>query len=129
MYSVLPTVRMRTVCVEQKSAKQQSDRIAYHRRIQNFLEECKLTVGGASVVYVVSHCYPIFLVLPDTSMNSIFSCTCIASLIASKHRLLFHLLTIFSQILIFVVIDGHAHNCGFHGTVRIASYIHKSKFI
>ena len=52
----------------------------------NFLEEGKIIVGGASVAFVVSHCYPIFMVfgimkeyysrrpvLPDTLMYSTFS--------------------------------------------------------
>ena len=55
-------MRMRTVCVkaEQKNTKQSdmTRRIAYH---QNFLKGGKLVVGVASVVCVVSHCYPRFL--------------------------------------------------------------------
>ena len=61
MYSVLPTVCMGTVCVEaeQKNDKQNS-RIRLQglltiREYQNFLEEGKLVVGGASVACVVSH--------------------------------------------------------------------------
>ena len=86
----MPTVRVRTVCakVEQKNAKQ-NNRTWLERLLairENFLEEGKLVVCGASVACVVSHRYPIFmifgiiqeycrrlLVLPDTFMYAIFS--------------------------------------------------------
>ena len=68
---------------------------------KKFLEEGKLVVGVASVVCVVSHRCPIFmifgilqeycmrlLVLPDTFMYTTFS---VASLVASNHRFLLHL--------------------------------------
>ena len=78
---------MRTVCVkaEQKNAKQNNQTwlggLLTIREYQNFLEEGKLVVGGASVACVVSCQHPIFmifgikqeycrrlLVLPDSSM-------------------------------------------------------------
>ena len=79
-------MRMKTVCfeAEQKSAKQNNrswlEGLLTVREYRNLLEEGKLVVGLASVVCVVSHCRPIFmifgtlqeycrrlLVLPDTS--------------------------------------------------------------
>ena len=83
---------VKTVCVdaEQKNAKI-NNRTWLNGQLtigehQNFLEEGKFIVGGASVVCVVSHRCPIFmvfgimqeycrrlLVLPDTSMYSTFS--------------------------------------------------------
>ena len=87
LYSVVPTVRMRTVCVEaeQKNTKQSNrswlEGLLTVRKYKNFLEEGKLVVGVASVVCVVSRRCPIFmifgifqeycrrlLVLPDTFM-------------------------------------------------------------
>ena len=80
------TVRVRTVCAkaEQKNTKQNNQTWLAIR--ENFLEEGKLVVCGASVACVVSHRYPIFmifgiiqeycrrlLVLPDTFMYTIFS--------------------------------------------------------
>ena len=85
-------MRVGTVCVEaeQKNDKQ-NNRIRLQglltiREDQNFLEEGKLIVGGASVACVVSHGYPIsmvfgimqeycrrLLVLPDTFMYTTFS--------------------------------------------------------
>ena len=65
---LLPTVCVRTVCVdvEQKNAKLNNRTwlnglltIGEH---QNFLEEWKFIVGGASVACVVSHRYPNFIV-------------------------------------------------------------------
>ena len=65
---LLPTVCVRTVCVdaEQKNAKLNNRTwlnglltIGEH---QNFLEEDKSIVGGASVACVVSHRFPIFMV-------------------------------------------------------------------
>ena len=89
---LLPTVRVRTVCVdaEQKNTKLNNRTwltgLLTIREHQNFLEEGKSIVGGASVACIVSHCCPIFmvfgimqeyrsrlLVLPDTSTYSAFS--------------------------------------------------------
>ena len=59
---------MRTVCVEaeQKNAKLNSQTrlkgLLTIREHKNFLEEGKLTVAGASVACIVSHCYPISMV-------------------------------------------------------------------
>ena len=83
---------MRIVCVEaeQKTAKQNTrswlEGLLTITEYQNFLEEGKLVVCGASVACVVSHHYPIFmifgilqeycrrlLVLPDTFMYTTFS--------------------------------------------------------
>ena len=88
----MPTLRVRTVCVEaeQKNTKLNIrtwlEGLLTIRDYQNFLEEGKLVVGGASVACVVSHRYPIFvifgimqeyckrlLVHPDTSMYTTFS--------------------------------------------------------
>ena len=109
LYSVMPTVCMRS-CVEaeQKNANQNNqtwlERLLTIREYQNFLEECKLVVCGASVACVVSHCYPIFmnfgiiqeycerlLVLPDTFMCTTFSWISVASLVVSNHCLLLRL--------------------------------------
>ena len=92
LYSVKPTVHVRTVCVEaeQKNAKQNNrtwfEGLLTIREYQNFLEEGKFVLCSASVACVVSHHYPIFmifgilqeycrrvLVLPDTSMYTTFS--------------------------------------------------------
>ena len=83
----MPTIRVRTVCAkaEQKHAKQNNwtwlERLLTIREYQNFPEEGKLVVCGASVVCVVTHRYLIFrifgimqeycrrlLVLPNTFM-------------------------------------------------------------
>ena len=99
---------VRTVCVdaEQKNAKLNNWTwltglltIGEH---QKFLEEGKSIVGGASVVCIVSHRYPIFMVfgimqeycarvlaLPDTLKSSTFSRICTPSLKANNRRLLF----------------------------------------
>ena len=67
--SVVPTVCLRTVCVEaeQKNAKQNNrswfERLLTIREYQNFLEEGKLVVGVASVACVVSRRCPIFMIL------------------------------------------------------------------
>ena len=89
---LLLTMCVRTACVdaEQKNAKLNNwtwlNGLLTIGEHQNFLEEGKSIVGGASVACVVSHCCPIFmvfgimqeyrswlLVLPDTSMYSTFS--------------------------------------------------------
>ena len=83
---------MRTVCVEaeQKNAKESNrswlEGLLTVREYPNFLEEGKLVVGVGSVVCVVSHHCPIFMifgilqeycrrlvVLPDTFMYTTFS--------------------------------------------------------
>ena len=80
---------------------------------QNFLEKGKLIVSGASVVCIVSHRCPIFMVygilkkycrrmlviLPDISMFSTFSLICIYSKLGSKQPSSTQLLTIYSKIL------------------------------
>ena len=89
LYSVVPIVCMRTICVEaeQKNAKGNSrswlEGLLTVREYQNFLEEGKLVVGVASVAFVVSRRCPIFgilqeycrrlLVLPGTFMYITFS--------------------------------------------------------
>ena len=107
LHSVVPTVHMRSVCVEaeQKNTKQNNqswlERLLTVREYQNFLEEGKLVVGVASVACVVSRHCPIFmifgilqeycrrlLVLPDTFMYTTFSWISVASLVASNRRLL-----------------------------------------
>ena len=78
---LLLTMLMRTVCVkaEQNNAKLNNQTLlnglVIIRGHENFLEEGKLIVGGASVDCIVSHRYPGFwkycsrlLVLPDTFM-------------------------------------------------------------
>ena len=89
---LLPTVYVRTVCVdaEQKNAKLNNwtwlNGLLTIGEHQNFLEEGKSIVGGASVACVVSYRGPIvtvfgimqeycrrLLVLPDTSTYIAFS--------------------------------------------------------
>ena len=108
---LLLTVCMRTVCVdaEQKNAKLNNwtwlNGLLTIGEHQNFLEEGKSIVGGASVACVVSYRCPIvtafgimqeycrrLLVLPDTSTYIAFSRTCIASLEANNRRLLLRIL-------------------------------------
>ena len=103
----MSTVRVRTVCAEaeRKNAEQNNqtwlERLLTTREYQNFLEEGKLVVCGASVACIVSHRYPIFmifgivqeycrrlLVLPDTFIYTTFSSISVASLVASNHCLL-----------------------------------------
>ena len=69
---LLPTVCVRTVCVdaEQKNAKL-NDRTWLNGLLtigehQNFLEEGKVIVGGASVACVMSHCCPILALCRKT---------------------------------------------------------------
>ena len=88
----MPTVRVRTVCVEaeQKNAKQNNrswlEGLLTVGEYQNFLEEGKLVVGVAAVACVVSYCCPLFMlfgilqeycrrlqVLPDTFMYTMLS--------------------------------------------------------
>ena len=88
----MPTVRMRTVCVEveQKNAKQNNrswlEGLLTVREYQNFQEEGKLVVGVASVACVVSCRCPVLmifgmlqeycrklLVLPETFMYTTFN--------------------------------------------------------
>ena len=60
---------MRTVCIEaeQKNTKQNNRSwlkgLLTVREYLNFLEEGKLVVGVASVVCVVAHCCPVFMIL------------------------------------------------------------------
>ena len=64
----MPTVRIRTVCVEaeQKNAKQNNrswlEGLLTVREYQNFLEEGKLVVDIVSVAFVVSYCCPLFMI-------------------------------------------------------------------
>ena len=107
LYSVLPTVCVRTDCVEAEQNTKQNNRTwlqGLHQRIPKLSGRklagcccCFCSVHNTSPLsningfWHMQECYGRLLVLQDTFMYNIFSWIIIASLVVSNRRLLLHL--------------------------------------